>query len=135
LKEKTAVRSISFKPQEFIMLKRGNIFTNLPDASHKEVIEVISRMPGKDVHIERIVSDGQATPPKCWYNQAGHEWVVVLQGGAELEFDAPPAEERLAAGDWILIPANRRHRVRSTQLGTLWLAVHGEAPTGHSGHS
>lgn len=109
------------------MLRRGNFFADIPDASGDEIIQLVSRMPGKDVHIERIVSEGQATPPGHWYDQDWHEWVLVLRGGAELEFADPKAEERLAPGDWLLIPANRRHRVRSTLPGTLWLAIHGDA--------
>lgn len=109
------------------MLQRGNFFTNLPEASHEEMIQIVSQMPGRDVHIERIVSEGQATPPGMWYDQPWYEWVIILRGGAELEFDEPAAEERLAVGDWLLIPARRRHRVRSTEPGTLWLAVHGDA--------
>jgi cupin 2 domain-containing protein len=30
----------------------------------------------------------------------------------------------LKAGDWITIPAHRRHRVEATSTDALWLAVH-----------
>lgn len=108
------------------MFKRGNIYTNLPDASEFEAIQTLAQMAGAHVQIERIVSEGQATPPGHWYDQPWDEWVLILKGGAELEFDSPPAEERLSHGDWLLIPAGRLHRVRSTEPGTLWLAVHGD---------
>ncbi len=107
------------------MLKRGNIDTNLPDASAREIIQELVAFKGETVRVERIVSDGQATPEGSWYDQEWGEWVVILRGGAELEFADPPAEERLGQGDWLFIPAQRRHRVRSTEAGTLWLAVHG----------
>ena len=105
-------------------MKRGNIDTNLPDASAAEAIELLAAMKGDRVRVERIVSEGQATPAGQWYDQAWDEWVVVLRGGATLEFTDPPGEEHLAAGDWLLLPAHRRHRVRSTEKGTFWLAVH-----------
>ena len=74
--------------------------------------------------IERIVSRGQATPPGAWYDQREDEWVVVLQGSGVLAFeDGPPV--RLEAGDWVLLPARRRHRVESTSTEPpcIWLAV------------
>ena len=107
-------------------MQRGNIEANLPDARTDEIIEVLSAMAGRAVRIERIVSEGQASPPGFWYDQEGDEWVLLLRGGAELEFDDPSGEERLAPGDWLLIPARRRHRVRATEKSTLWLAVHAE---------
>ncbi len=107
------------------MLKRGNVATNLPDASAMEIIQELAAFSGDAVRVERIVSDGQGTPEGYWYDQAWGEWVLILRGGAELEFDSPPAEERLQQGDWLYIPPRRRHRVRSTEVGTLWLAVHG----------
>lgn len=107
-------------------MKRGNIETNLPDASTSEIIEPLSAMPGGRVRIERIVSEGQFSPPGFWYEQGWDEWVLVLRGGAELDFEEPSGTERLDKGDWLHIPAGRRHRVRSTEPGTLWLAVHGD---------
>ncbi len=105
-------------------MRRGNIEANLPDASSGEVIQVLAALAGGAARIERIVSDGQASPPGFWYDQEGDEWVVVLRGGADVEFADPAGEARLGQGDWLLIPAHRRHRVRSTEEGTLWLAVH-----------
>ena len=107
-------------------MKRGALQTNLPDASNSEIIETISEMHGNKVRIERIVSEGQSTPPGFWYDQPWDEWVIIMKGGAELEFDSPATKETLREGDWILIPAHRRHRVRSTLPATLWLAVHGD---------
>ena len=104
---------------------RGNIDHGLPDAGAAEVIEQMADMQDGRVRIERIVSEGQATPCGYWYDQEWDEWVMVLRGGAVLEFDDPFAEARLGTGDWLLIPARRRHRVRETRPGTLWLAVHG----------
>ena len=56
-------------------------------------------------------------------DQAWDEWVLLVQGraGLTLEGDAPAL---LSAGDWLLIPAHRRHRVEWTDAPTVWLAVH-----------
>ncbi len=106
-------------------LKRGNIRMNLPDASKQEQFEDLA-FPGKNVRIERIVSEGQTSPAGFWYDQAWSEWVMIMDGGAEIEFDDPAGIERLSPGDWLLIPAGRRHRVKTTLPGTLWLAVHAQ---------
>ncbi len=109
---------------------RGSLAANLPDASRSEVIETLAVFPGKRVAVERIVSEGQTTPPGEWYDQAWDEWVMVMRGAARIAFEAPVAEESLAENDWILIPAGRRHRVSFTAPGTVWLAVHGDSPSG-----
>jgi hypothetical protein len=40
--------------------------------------------------IERIISQGQASPPGFWYDQAWNEWVIVLKGSATLQFEDEP---------------------------------------------
>ena len=99
-----------------------NLFAVLPARGDEEVFETLLARPG--LRVERIVSTGQASPPGFWYDQDEDEWVAVLQGGAELRFDDEPAPRRLAAGDHLLIPAHRRHRVEGTHNPTIWLAVH-----------
>jgi mannose-6-phosphate isomerase-like protein (cupin superfamily) len=56
------------------------------------------------------------------YDQDHDEWVVVLEGSAILDVEGEPVP--LEAGDWLLLPAHRRHQVTSTAAGTRWLAVH-----------
>ncbi len=114
-------------------MQRGNLANTLPDASQGEVIERLAVFPGRRVAVERIVSEGQTTPPGAWYDQDWDEWVLVLKGAARIAFERPDAEEALAEGDWLLIPARRRHRVAFTAPGTLWLAVHGD--TGEPSHA
>ncbi len=83
------------------------------------------------VRIERIVSNGQASPPGFWYDQPGAEWVVVLRGRARLRFEDEPEPRELKPGDHVDIAPHRRHRVEWTAPGeaTVWLAVHyGAAP-------
>jgi cupin 2 domain-containing protein len=80
---------------------------------------------GGDVLVERIVSKGQATRPGEWLVQERDEWVVVLQGRAELSLE-DGAKVPLAPGDHVLIPSGRRHRVErtSSKPPCIWLAVH-----------
>lgn len=79
------------------------------------------------VLIERIISTGQATAPGEWYDQDRDEWVVLLQGQAELSF-ADGSRLTLNPGDYLLIPAHQQHRVErtSTEPPCIWLAVHGQ---------
>ena len=76
------------------------------------------------MRIERIVSQGHASPPGFWYDQDQHEWVIVLRGRARVRFEDGLLE--MAAGDCINIPAHRKHRVEWTtpEEPTVWLAVH-----------
>ena len=99
-----------------------NLFSDLPSGLPEESVDVLAR--GEHVRVERIVSTGHASPPGFWYDQAEHEWVVVLQGEARLlvEGDEPLT---LRPGDHLLLPAHRRHRVEWTSPDepTVWLAV------------
>ena len=88
-----------------------------------ERFEDLLTRPG--VRIERIVSSGQSTPAGEWLEQDWDEWVLLVAGGAglTLEGEAPLV---LRPGDYLLIPAHRRHRVDSTDTPTVWLALHFE---------
>jgi cupin 2 domain-containing protein len=102
----------------------ANLLKQLPDAAGAEVVESIVRTPG--VLIERIVSQGQATPEGEWYDQERAEWVMLVSGSAGLLFDGEQKPHRLEPGDHLLIPAHCRHRVAWTdpEKTTVWLAVH-----------
>jgi cupin 2 domain-containing protein len=101
----------------------GNLFAEIPTQLAQEEITTLIASPG--LRIERIVSCGHASPPDFWYDQPQDEWVIVLAGGAELAF-ADGATMRMTAGDYVHIPAHRRHRVAWTDPApaTVWLAVH-----------
>lgn len=101
-----------------------NILTGLPPALTAEIFETIVDTPA--VRIERIVSNGQATPAGTWYDQGHDEWVLVLAGSAELLFEGSPEPHNLGTGDYALIPAGCRHRVTWTDPAgkTVWLAIH-----------
>jgi cupin 2 domain-containing protein len=98
-----------------------NIFADLPQDLPKEVVQTLIR--AADVRIERIISHGHASPPDFWYDQPQHEWVIVLQGAARLEFSDRSLD--MQPGDFVNIPAFCKHRVAWTtpdQL-TIWLGV------------
>ena len=82
---------------------------------------------GEGVAIERIVSAGQATPAGEWLEQERDEWVVLLEGEAELAYE-DGSRVRLSAGDHVVIPAGTRHRVEwtRTEPPCIWLAVHAD---------
>lgn len=86
-----------------------------------------SLIPDNGVLIERIISCGQASPPGFWYDQERDEWVAVLRGGAKLAWDTGAVID-LGPGDWVFIPAHKKHRVAwtSSQPPCIWLAVHGK---------
>ena len=102
----------------------GNLFSLPgPVAGGGEQFTTLLARPG--VRIERIVSNGEASPPGHWYDQAEHEWVLVLQGRAGLLIEGESGVRRLAAGDHVELPAHCRHRVEYTSQDepTVWLAV------------
>ena len=105
----------------------GNLFADVSSASagEEEFSEIFAR-PG--LKIERIISQGQASPPGFWYGQASNEWVIVLKGSARLRFEGEPATQTLGAGDYVFIPARKRHRIEWTEpkKPTVWLAIHFE---------
>jgi len=82
-------------------------------------------MEKNGVLIERIVSTGQVSPPGFWFDQDRDEWVVLIQGEAELEFEDGKIV-RLKKGDHIMCPKDLKHRVTYTSVepACIWLAVH-----------
>lgn len=103
-----------------------NIFDDVPESASQERIDVLLSRPG--LTVERIVSTGQASPPGFWYDQPLDEWVIVLKGTAGLLVEGE-SERRLGPGDFVFLPARKRHRVIWTAPGepTVWLAVHFDA--------
>ena len=100
-----------------------NLFANLPIDLSAEVTESLLESP--TVRVERIVSQGQSSANGDWYDQEEHEWVVVLQGKAQLRFEGDDQLLDLEPGDYLNIPAHRRHRVEWTASDqpTVWLAI------------
>jgi cupin 2 domain-containing protein len=102
----------------------GNLFERLPSALAAEQITTL--VEAGSVRIERIVSHGHASPDGFWYDQDQREWVMVVQGAARLRFENESLE--LKPGDFVDIPAHRKHRVDWTTPAepTVWLAVYFE---------
>jgi cupin 2 domain-containing protein len=102
----------------------ANLFAPVADAKGVEVLEQL--LQGRQFRLERIVSTGQTTPPGQWYDQATHEWVVLLSGSARLRLEGDDDLLDLSPGDYVNIPARRRHRVEYTDPNkeTVWLALH-----------
>lgn len=100
-----------------------NLCKDLPETLPEELIDLLAG--NEHVRIERIVSTGHASSPDHWYDQAEHEWVMVVQGEAILVFDESDHPIRMKRGDHLLIPAHRRHRVEwtSPEEPTVWVAV------------
>ncbi|MBW4462742.1 MAG: cupin domain-containing protein [Nodosilinea sp. WJT8-NPBG4] len=101
----------------------GNLF-QLPDPiPAAELFTALFETPY--LRIERILSTGQTTPPDEWYDQSQDEWVVIIQGSATLTYE-DGASLAMEPGDYVLIPAHRRHRVSFTSSDPpcIWLAIH-----------
>lgn len=106
------------------MIESGNLFADIPERLAREDIATLLSAPG--LRIERIISHGHASAPDDWYDQAQAEWVIVLAGAASLVFEGDATTLRMQTGDYVHIPAHRRHRVEWTDPAqpTVWLAVH-----------
>lgn len=97
-----------------------NIFVGASAAAGKE--EFLALFESSSVKIERIVSNAHSSRAGFWYDQAEHEWVMLVRGAATLEF-ADGQLIDLEEGDWLNIPPHARHRIRQTASDTVWLAV------------
>lgn len=109
-------------------MKLGNLFSDIPAQLSQEWNQAVVK--GDHAIVERIVSQGQCSAEGFWYDQEWDEWVAVLQGAADLEFEEEQKIVRLNQGDHLLIPAHVRHRVAWTSKDqqTIWLAVHFKPP-------
>jgi cupin 2 domain-containing protein len=101
----------------------SSLLQGIPADLPEELFETLAQ--SNAVKIERIVSRAHATPEGEWYDQERHEFVLLLQGAARLDF-ADGRSRSLFPGDWLDIRAHERHRVAWTAPGqdTVWLAVH-----------
>jgi cupin 2 domain-containing protein len=100
-----------------------NFFTLPSPLPNKELFE--SLLTQENIRIERIISTGQTTPLGKWYDQEQDEWIILLQGEAEISYE-DNSRCNLSSGDYLLIQAHQKHRVEytSTNPPCLWLAIH-----------
>jgi cupin 2 domain-containing protein len=106
-----------------------SILDDIPADLPEELFTTILR--ADCVRVERIVSQGHASPPGFWYDQEENEWVLVLEGSAAVEFEGHAEAVELRRGSHLSIPAHARHRVAWTDPAqkTVWLAIHYVPPT------
>jgi len=100
----------------------NNVFEHIPKNLDKEFIEQL--LTNEYITIERIVSKGHTSPESGWYDQEKNEWVMIISGEAVLAFD-DGSDISLMKGDYINIPAHKKHKVRWTEPEneTIWLAI------------
>ena len=108
----------------------ANIFHLPSSLPYEELFEAL--VTTDNILIERIISTGQTTPSREWYDQDRDEWVILLQGEASLAY-VDGSQIKLTAGDYLLIPAHQKHRVEytSSEPPCIWLAVHANLATSH----
>lgn len=97
----------------------NNIYANLPAVLENEDEAVI--LEQNNSRLVRILSRGHTSQI---YDQAEDEWVLVLEGEAELSF---PQENnrilKLKKGDYLYLAAGRQHQVVKTSDPCLWLCL------------
>lgn len=105
----------------------ANLFTPGPQSRREETCQTL--LATDRFRLERIISTGQGTPAGQWYDQESTEWVALLSGRAGLLFEGEDGVRVMNPGDYVLIPARRRHRVEWTDPDqeTIWLAFHYES--------
>ena len=98
-----------------------NLFDIEKIPNSEELVTILAE--SKNVRIERIVSAGQISPEGFWYDQNENEFVALLQGEAVISYEDESI--RLKAGDTVLIPAHKKHRVDFTSVDPpcVWLCV------------
>ena len=101
----------------------SNVFADR--SSHLPDELVTALLDAANIRIERIASHGHASPEGFWYDQDQHEWVMVLKGAARLRFENDEQPVEMKPGDFVNIPAHKKHRVEWTTPDepTIWLAV------------
>ena len=100
---------------------KENLFKGIPKSAPNEIFTELLKVNG--VRVERIVSFGQSSPNGFWYDQLENEWVILLEGSAQIKLHDQLVD--LAAGDYLNIPSGTRHRIEKTAVDrrTVWLAI------------
>lgn len=105
-----------------------NLFAPALCHTDQEVFETL--LQTSDFLLERILSEGHATPEGRWLNQDQDEWVLLLEGAAALRIEGQRDPIVLRPGDYVLLAAHQKHRVEWTARDktTYWLAIHFPSP-------
>lgn len=101
--------------------KTLNFLENMQIPIGAEVINEV--FTHKNIRIEKIVSNGSASPEDFLYDQDEDEWILILQGSARLLVE--DQDVRLVAGDSYFIKRHQKHKVLDTsaESNTIWFAV------------
>ena len=102
---------------------QSNLLSSACPAAGEERVDPLFH--GSGWRLELIHSCLASSPADFWYDQTETEWVLVLRGSAQLQFEDEQQPRDLCVGDSVLITPHRRHRVVTTDPdpGTLWLAL------------
>jgi len=104
----------------------GNIYS-IPNenSDNQEIFETL--IQHNNLLIERIITKKPYDSPGKWYDQKNDEWVLLLEGQAELEFKNGEIK-KLFKGDYIFIPAHKIHRVKQSGSDEkcIWLTILGK---------
>ena len=105
------------------MIEVANIYQLSQNLPTEEIFEILLSTP--NILVERIISTGQITPSGEWLVQEKDEWVILLQGIAELLY-CDGSKIKLQSGDYLLIKSHQKHRVEYTSCDPpcIWLAIH-----------
>ncbi|MEN9878665.1 MAG: hypothetical protein RLZZ158_1704 [Cyanobacteriota bacterium] len=100
-----------------------NLFRSLPPAAGSERVQLL--LEGRGLKLELIHSCAASTPAGQWYDQPLGEWVLLVQGSAQLRFADADRAQQLQPGDLLWIPPHRLHRLESSDggRGCLWLTL------------
>ena len=106
----------------FRVVLKKNIFDNIASNIPEEIIESLIESDG--IKVERIISKGHFSPKDFWYDQDKNKFVILLKRSAKLLFENDE-QIILSEGDYISIPAHKKHHVEWTdpETETNWLAI------------
>ena len=99
-------------------MQSGNLFSDAAPPQVGERFDTI--LTHKNLVVERIISSAVIAPQE--YIQTQDEWVLLMQGEAELRVNGVLVS--LHKGDYIFLPAGVPHTVERTVDNTIWLAIH-----------
>lgn len=99
------------------MIRKYNLYAGEPPQENHEIFSTLYK--GGGIRIEAIRS--WLKVPGEWYDQGEDEWVLLMEGTAELEIAGKVIS--MHKGDHLLIPKHTPHRVVSTAKDTYWIGV------------